>query len=297
MVQSAIVPEVKKQGHCPACNNAGKAYAQKNGFQTLRCDSCGTIFVYPDPTPEETSRIYEKGYFCGGGSCGGYTDYDEDKKAMEAVFRKIVSVLREQNGGPGSLLDVGAATGYFVALARDSGWDAQGLEISAYAVQTANQKHLPVVQGTLLSFAPSGTFDVVTLWDVFEHLTQPQEHLKAVLRLLKPGGIFALITPKADALWARLTGARWHLLIPPEHVICYSTTGIRRILEANGFEVSAISAVAKRFSIPYILHITKNWLGWHWLTSFEKFGQRFSGNIAVPLNFRDNMFVIARKVS
>jgi SAM-dependent methyltransferase len=297
MVQSAIVREVPKQGHCPACNNAGEAYAQKNGFQAFRCDSCGTIFIYPDPTPAETSSIYDKGYFCGGGSCGGYTDYDEDKKAMEATFRKILSILREQNGGPGSLLDVGAATGYFVALAREAGWDAEGIEISGYAVAVAQAKNIPVVQGTLLSFAPLRTFDVITLWDVFEHLTQPQQHLQAVLRLLKPGGIFALITPKADAAWARMAGARWHLLIPPEHVTCYSTTGIRRILAANGFQVFAIAAVAKRFSIPYVLHIAKNWLGWRWLTSFGKFAQRFPGNIAVPLNFRDNMFVIARKVS
>jgi 2-polyprenyl-3-methyl-5-hydroxy-6-metoxy-1,4-benzoquinol methylase len=278
---------------CPACESPAEPYAYKNGYATFRCTSCRTLFVHPYPSAAETSSIYSEDYFCGGGSFGGYTDYEEDKKAMEGTFRAILRRLERQNPNRGRLLDVGAATGYFVALAREAGWDAIGIEISSYAVQTAKKKSRPVEEGTLLSFHSSEKFDAMTLWDVFEHLTNPEEHLRAIRRILKPGGSLMLITPRADALWARCLGARWHLLIPPEHVICYSADGIRKILREQGFEVNSIESVAKRFTVQYVLHIAKNWLGWQWIAWLEKFAQRVPRSLALPLNFHDNMFVLA----
>jgi SAM-dependent methyltransferase len=278
---------------CPACRSAAEPYAHKNGYALFQCASCRTLFVHPYPSVVETSSIYDQDYFCGGASCGGYTDYEEDKKAMKETFRAILKRLEKQNTNKGRLLDVGAATGYFVALAREAGWDAKGIEISAYAAETARKKGRPVEEGTLLTFDSSEKFDVITLWDVFEHLVEPEEHLRAVRRILRQGGSIALITPRADALWARCMGPRWHLLIPPEHVICYSADGITKIFRAHGFEVSSIQSVGKRFTAQYVFHIAKNWLGWRWIAVLERFAQRFPRSLALPLNFHDNMFVLA----
>ncbi|MDP3963535.1 MAG: class I SAM-dependent methyltransferase [bacterium] len=283
---------------CLACRGAGAFYAKKNGYNVYRCDACRSLFVFPMPSIAEIAAVYDTAeYFFGGSAHGGYANYDEDKEPMRKTFLNILGLLKGYAGGTQTLLDVGAATGYFVALARQNGWDASGIELSSHAVEIAHKKNIPVTQGALVSAALGGSYDVVTLWDVIEHVPDPDQNLDVVFRLLKPGGVAAFITPKADAWWARLMGPRWHLLVPPEHLACFTTSAMRIMLARHGLDVVGVRSVAKRFTLPYILHTAANWLSVPMLRSAANAAKKWpwAGTAAIPLNFHDNMLVIAQK--
>src|SRR5690349_22293158 len=113
--------------------------------------------------------------------------------------------MRHQRSG--RLLDVGCSAGFFLKVARDRGFDVHGLEIPADTAALARERYDVDVQvGTLddAHFEP-GSFDVVTMWDVIEHVRDPVGAMSTVARLLKPGGIAALMTPNVEGLFPRLS--------------------------------------------------------------------------------------------
>lgn len=197
----------------------------------------------------------------------------------------------------GKLLDVGAATGFFLDLARTRGWQTHGVEPSRYASEVASRKGLTVHRGVVEELdLPDESFDVITMWDVIEHVNDPDASLAAACRLLRPEGSLALNTPDAGSLLARLLGLRWHLVVPPEHLVLFSAKSLRKLLEDHGFTVIALHRIGKRFSIQYVLQTLARWQG---LTVWRKMADlsrrsRF-GNWGIPINLRDNMFVLARK--
>ncbi len=107
--------------------------------------------------------------------------YVEEREGREITFRKHLASLEKYTGPANgrSLLDVGAYIGVFVEVAGKSGWHACGVEPSLWAVSQAKSKGLPIIQGTLDALELQGRlFDVVTLWDVIEHVTDPAAELR-----------------------------------------------------------------------------------------------------------------------
>lgn len=282
---------------CIICNdNRATPFASKHGFDIFRCSRCGLLFVHP--IPEATAAIYSDDYFSGAHQGFGYADYDRDKSVMEGTFRKYLDLVGQHAPAKGRLLDIGAATGYFVGLAQSAGWHASGIEISPWAAQTARDRALDVATGTLRNAGlPDASFDAVTGLDVFEHLPDPVGDLAVMRRILKPRGILALNTPDAGSWYARLLGRRWHLLVPPEHLFYFSSSNIRILLENNGFEVLTIAKPSKSFTLEYVFQTLSNSQGlflWRWLAALARATPL--GRLSIPINFRDNFFVIARKV-
>ena len=169
-------------------------FLAKNGFNLYRCRNCGLIFVYP--FVKNLEDIYGKDYFLGTSSGKiGYVDYEQDKEAMRNIFKKYLRELEKIYPQKGKLFDVGAATGYFLKIAQEQGWQVSGIDISKYASTKARQEGLRVETGQLKDVAlPFDYFDVVTLWDVIEHLNDPQYNLEIIYRILKKGGLVIINT-------------------------------------------------------------------------------------------------------
>jgi SAM-dependent methyltransferase len=154
----------------------------------------------------------------------------------EIRFRRILSTLRRLCPG-GRLLDVGCATGDFLVEARRAGYEAAGLEISDYAAGVAKERGLDVFPGGLGDFpAPQGSFDIVTMFHVLEHMEQPGEALRThVKRLLRPGGILVVEVPNFASLRARLDGAEWEDLRPEQHRYHFTPRSLRNAAAVCGF--------------------------------------------------------------
>ncbi|MEK7578831.1 MAG: class I SAM-dependent methyltransferase [Patescibacteria group bacterium] len=271
-------------------------FANKNDFNLYRCKNCHLIFVWP--LPKESANLYSSDYFSGAKHGFGYVNYEEDKSAMFKTFEVYLGKIEQFMPRKGKLLDVGAATGFFVQLATARGWKASGIEISDYAAKVARQKGLDVMTGTLESVDfDTSSFSVVTLWDVIEHLPDPVSHLKLIYNILEVGGLVAINTPDSASFVARIFGKRWHLLVPPEHLFYFNYRSLSVLLRNSGFEVVHISKIGKKFTLQYIFKTLARWQNFFiWRQLAEFFAKTQLVRFSIPINLRDNFFIIAKKL-
>jgi SAM-dependent methyltransferase len=141
----------------------------------------------------------------------------------------------------GRLLDVGCATGEFLAYMAEHDWEVQGVEPSHTAVQVARQEYgLNVFAGDLAQAQlPERHFDVVTLWDVLEHLHDPRAELAEVHRILDDDGLLVMQIPNTRSLDAALFGTFWIGLDMPRHLYLFFPESLEAMLARSGFHIAS----------------------------------------------------------
>lgn len=284
----SIDSEERIDATCIACGGkCHSLYAVKAGHKVWKCGTCATLFLYPLPKQSETKAVYCKEYFTGAQKGFGYIDYDTDKEAMRSVFERYLKEFERILGKTGRLLDIGAATGYFMKIAEERGWKTRGVEISTYATDIGRSRGLDIEAGTIQSTDfRKESFDVVTMWDVVEHVADPILDIDKAYLLLRPGGLLAINTPDSFSLFAKIMGPRWHLLVPPEHIFYFNRKSLKMMLRKRGFEILQVGCIGKRFTLQYFLSKTP--------LKFLKL-PRAIGRIPIRINVKDNMYLLARK--
>jgi len=272
----------------------------KDGFEILRCRSCGLLFRADLPSPEELPTLYDGAYFRSeehseGGQ--GYADYVAEEELHRLNARRRLSLL-EGSLRPGRLLDVGCAAGFFLDEARQRGWSVTGVEVSAEMASWASEQVGidDVIRGLFTAHEwPEAAFDCVTMWDYIEHTIDPVFELRLAQRILRPGGFLALSTGDAGSLAARASGRRWHLLTPRHHNYFFTRGSLSLALERAGFTVLAVRHLGARYSMRYLVHKLRTFSDLRALRRLER-GLSASrlGSAAVPLNLRDIVMVVAR---
>lgn len=288
---------------CPFCGaTEQKFFCSKDGFSLYRCAGCGHGSIRP--LPPDMSGIYTQEYFTGADSGFGYVDYDRDKEPMRPLLtQSLVRAERllgaDDKTQKGNLLDVGAATGFFLGVARARGWNVRGVEISDFAAGIARGKGIDVTTGTLAGLEiPPRSFDLITFWDVIEHVRDPLEELRRATELLVPGGVLLMTTPDWDSRYARLLGKRWHAIVPPEHIHYFTRASMRLLLDKAGLQEIDIYGPAKSFTLAYVFQTLSRWQGpfvWGRAARFLKRHPTL-GELHLPIPLRDNILVLARKI-
>lgn len=281
---------------CALCSTPSCFFGSKWGFRLYRCPRCRFLFVYP--TPFDTTSVYNEGYFTGGDRGVGYADYDRDKVPMSQSFERYCALIERLHPQKGRLFDVGAATGFFLDIARSRGWDVAGVEVSSYAASVARQKGHDVQTGTFSSaMIPPASLDVITMLDVLEHFTHPLRELATAHRLLKSDGLLVVNTPDASSFFARIFGIHWHLIVPPEHLYYFSPDTLSRYLQQLGFRVVYSGGIWKSFTFHYVFHTLHRSQGfWIWRMLARFFSKRIFRSIAAPVPPLDSFFLIAQKL-
>lgn len=195
---------------CPICASAhGRWAAEHRGLRVARCLDCGHGYVWPVPDAEFLDAIYRRQeYYEGSDDSIGFRDYASLEPARKRMFERHLKRI-EGEVGVGRILDVGCATGDFLAVARGRGWTVFGADPSAARAQV-EAKGIELVGKTVQDAAiEDGSLDAVTFWDVLEHVVDPVADLRRASELLKPGGILALTVPDSSNLVARASGRRW----------------------------------------------------------------------------------------
>lgn len=220
------------------CNLCGKddpeTVSEENGARFVRCRSCGLVYLKTRPNETELRDLYA-GYHQREGKTG-----DTWSVFMRDVFRETADLLGRSSRGTGSgrLLDIGCGFGDFVALMRERGWSAEGVDPSPVVTAAAARRGIPVRTGTLEEFdAPPGRFEAVTMFYVLEHLADPMGALRKVFRLLSPGGMLLVRVPHTTPVVRMLgpAGIGASLYDPPFHLYDFSPAVLRRMLEETGF--------------------------------------------------------------
>jgi 2-polyprenyl-3-methyl-5-hydroxy-6-metoxy-1,4-benzoquinol methylase len=195
-----------------------------------------------------------------------------------------------------SLLDVGCYTGIFVDVALAHGWNAWGIEPSHWAATIAQSQKLPVVEGTLQSVQIADeSQDVVTLWDVVEHMPNPQAELREVARVIKRGGWIVVHTMDIDSITARIMGQRWPWLMKM-HLIYFSQQTLANMLYKVGFEPTYSRAMGRYLRLGYFsTRVTALSPAVGRLFSFAINKVKLQ-QLPIPLNFGDLFTVYAKKI-
>jgi len=281
---------------CHICNSEKiNIYCKKNGYTLYRCRVCDFIFVHP--IPDDLKTVYGEDYFHNTGKQEfGYSDYDEDKDSMKHVFERYLKLF-EKTSKNKTIMDIGCATGYFLDRAKERGWKTYGVEISKFAADEAESRGHTVYVGELPKLNIEEKVDVVTMWDVLEHVDNPRAYLEAAYEMLNKDGYISINTVDTSSLWARIMGKRWHLIVPPEHIHYYTPKNLSLLLKQTNFDVKDIRKIGKRFSLPYFFTIGYRWQGLRiWKYCAEAFDKPFWRKLSLPVNLRDNIFVLARKI-
>jgi len=182
--------------------------------------------------------------------------YGSENRSRHRTQRRHLRLLRRhwQTRSPGRLLDIGCSTGLFLDLASLDGWDVWGVEPAEALASVARTRHGSRVLRSSFEEASLGamSFEVVSLWDVLEHVHDPPAFVRRVAELLVPGGVLALNVPNLDSLVARLLRSRWPLLLP-EHLYYFTPRSLSRLLAEAGFTLEASRAHVAQFSLGYVV--------------------------------------------
>ena len=278
---------------CPLCESKNVSFfTTKAGFCLYTCSDCKLLFTFPLP---ESINIYNSSYFSGARDGFGYVNYDMDKEPMVPTFQKYLDIVSSLGLKGGNLLDVGSATGFFMCLAEKRGFQVKGVELSDFAANLARDKGLNVVTGDIFSQNFLGeSFDIITMFDVLEHVPDPKALISEVRRILKKGGLLLINTPDAQSLWARLLGSKWQLIVPPEHIHYFSPKNLGDYLSKNGFKIEISTKIGKKFTLQYIMKILYKWQGFRIFLA-KIFSEGFMSKISIPINLYDNFLLIVKK--
>jgi SAM-dependent methyltransferase len=283
-----------KLWNCPLCDSVGfewlfdiSDFATNSNriFSIRKCRQCNLFSIFPRPQLQELLAYYP----------ADYEPYQEPGKENWSAVKKRLRQRHYQLrcrevysavGGEGRLLDIGCGTGEFlVALLKSGSWQAIGIDINPYAVQTASRRGLDVRLGDLsdLEF-PAKSFDAVTIWEAIEHLPNPMQTIEDIGRLLRPGGYLFLSTPNGDSLQARFWRKYWVGWDVPRHLQVFTPQVLCHLLEGNGFILKG------KFAFPteryFAVESIRRWIRMNHQSPFARLSSKiipFLGVIAWPV--------------
>lgn len=258
---------------------------RKHG-QIVKCTKCSLVYTNP---MEDTKSLLK-----------GYKEVVDTEYLKTETYRKYLSshhlALVRKFKKKGSILDVGCFAGFFLELAKKKRWQIFGIEPSKWASKIARKRGIKII-GEDINTAKmkKDSFDVITMWDVIEHLPNPQDIIKIIHKLLKKDGIVAFGTPNIESLLAKTLRERYPYLIRM-HIILYSPKTLKKLFEENGFKVIHVSSYGRTYPLAYILDRIKinNIIFQYFkkqILSYKKLAQ-----LTIHLNLHDEFVMIAQKI-
>lgn len=188
----------------------------------VKCASCGLVFG--KRIPSETDLQHH------------YAQYVRDNSISPITVKRYEELLEqfESFRKTNRILDIGCGDGHFLAVAKRKGWEVVGTEYTDEAVKVCRAKGITIHQGDIRTFS-SDAFDVITSFEVLEHINNGPEHIRKISELLRKDGLFYFTTPNFNSFSRRWLGGKWKIIEYPEHLTYYTVRTISKLLQQNGF--------------------------------------------------------------
>jgi SAM-dependent methyltransferase len=221
---------------CPVCGEApGPGLFVKDGFRHVRCPGCGLIYVSLILREDVMLRYWrEELAWMSVLNSGPQEELDR----LKFLYGLEVACSFLGRPAPGALLDMGAGNGSFVRTAGKLGWKTTALEINSESAAAMIDEGISVIVKPLeLADLPRGAFDLVTFWEVLEHLAEPKEALDRVAPLFAEGGILLVLVPNAGSLVTRILHEKSNTFGGHSHLNHFSAGSLSRLLDSCGYEI------------------------------------------------------------
>lgn len=245
---------------CQLCSGTDSTVIQSTSvfsnsveLNLVKCLQCGLVYLNPQPQIDEIVQLYSKKYFI------RWYSTPEKREFSKNFFRDLFNQNSLLTNRGHKLLDLGCGMGYLLEVAREWGYDAKGVEISAYAATYCREQLSFDVHCGPLETASyhSDYFDIITAFDFLEHITELSLFLPRLARVLKPEGLFIVLVPNYDSLVFQLDRNICRLKkapLPnvPEHLTYFSLSTLKQLLQRYGFKVERIFTTAANDEGKYL---------------------------------------------
>ncbi|MEI8396918.1 MAG: glycosyltransferase [Rhodospirillaceae bacterium] len=245
---------------CPVCDFQNQQYLFLNqGTPIVKCGGCGLILRNPQPSDECLDSIYSASYFIGSDEASLRVETNRLKRLTGALYLDEVEKFRRYHGDiktGGRLLEIGCGLGNLLLEAKARGYDVTGVEVSASAAATANERlgDQRVHQGTVEEIdLPPASFDVCILADVIEHTRDPVRFLGHIYELVRPGGVVFIAVPSLDSWSAQLMREHW-VEFKAEHLFYFDRQTVQNLMFRTGFRDIELVNGQKELSFDYIFN-------------------------------------------
>lgn len=217
-------------------------------FQLLLDEELQLLKTHPQPAPEKLGCYYES---------DDYISHTDGKRSLfeklyhtvkQKALRDKIKLIEGFQPAKGRILDIGAGTGDFLVMAKNSGWDIIGLEPSPKAKAIAQAKGVTFLEE--LSQMPNHSADVITMWHVLEHVPDIETQITELKRILKPDGTIIVAVPNFKSYDAQHYGKYWAAYDVPRHLWHFSKTAIKVLFEKQGMEL--IKILPMKFDSFYV---------------------------------------------
>lgn len=278
---------------CLVCEST--AFSPIYDATLLKCGSCGFVTANMEIDTKILQETYTENYFKG----EEYVDYLRDKDILQTNFRKrLRSILKKFNkSGITSALEIGCAYGFFAEiLTREiKGVDYVGYDVVPEAIAYGkNELKQNIVCGDYLQAKVEKGVSDIFMWDVIEHLPNPEKFIEKAAGELKQGGRIYITTGDIECFVPRMQKAKWRMIHPPSHLHYFSKRTLSKLLEKNGFKIVEVSYPPVYRSIRLIYYslfmLRKKYPG-----IVEKIYNLIPSKMNIGVNTYDIMFLIAEK--
>jgi len=266
-------------------NFSARRVPDRRHFRLVRCNRCGLVRSDPVADAHTLERLYRQSAFT----------YGSELTHLKGTYGKYLDVAGRLCSRRDALLEIGCGNGFFLEEALGHGWrTVRGVEPSRAAAEKASGNIRPCITCEVMrpGLFPPGSFDMVCMFQVFDHFPDPAGVLSTCHEVLRPGGLILAINHNVEAMSAKLLGER-SPIFDIEHTFLWSAGTMSRIFQAAGFEVLKGGSVSNRFSLAYLAHLApfpallkRPALGCLEITGLGRLP------VSLPLG---NLFLVARK--
>jgi 2-polyprenyl-3-methyl-5-hydroxy-6-metoxy-1,4-benzoquinol methylase len=200
-------------------------------FDLVKCSHCGLVYVNPRIKEKESARVYD--------AAKEMAYFNTTATSRNLAYHKLIDKLPDWISVRAcNLLDVGCGDGGLMAVAQEHGLEVLGVETSPSMQELVRARlGTTAIWSAALTDLPGGSFDVIALINVIEHVHQPGRMLRTLAELLSPGGVLLIHTMNFDGLPARIKGSRWHQLEPMEHIYYFTAQTLALMAKQAGLRV------------------------------------------------------------
>ena len=220
---------------CRFCQDQGiKIFLPGKKFKLLKCQKCNIVFTSPFLSNEDLTTFNKNRY-------GQKNNWHEYSSRLPLLLKKTKEIIVEiqKFKKRGKFLDIGCGFGLLLKAAKEQGFDVLGIEKEAETAKIAKEKfNLRVLTKEFNQVQlPEFSFDVISCFDVLEHIPEPKQFLKNIKKLLKKDGLLVIQSPNIESIMAKITGVQWNWLLLPNHLWHFTPKTLSILLTSNGFKI------------------------------------------------------------